>query len=115
MWGGRGKLDRNVEDEEGCAETESEAVLYILSGLCDDGAIDAQSRNRPQQVGTSIRKRVVMTSNNPTPLEDSKGKACKVLPISPLPSEQSGPKIAVAPKQPHDPPSYLPNLETCPG
>jgi hypothetical protein len=42
MWGRRGTLDRNVEDGEECAKTESDGALYILSGSRDDCAIDAQ-------------------------------------------------------------------------
>jgi len=33
MWGQRGTLDRNVDDGEESAETESDGALYILSGI----------------------------------------------------------------------------------
>jgi hypothetical protein len=64
------------------------------------------------------RKRVVM-DEQPNPLQLTRvalSPSWKVSPISPLPSEQSGPQslhlVVAVPKQPHDPPRYLfcPNL-----
>jgi hypothetical protein len=82
--------DGEGDEEEWCPTGEQRGLIYCT--LCDDCAIDTQLRNRSVSLVYTYR----VEQHNPSGVLS----IGKVSPISPLPSEQSGPKIVAAPSNP---------------